>query len=126
MTKALPYLAAAVIALTLSPEPRVAGQEPAVRMVADEGEGAKYWPRWRGPSGQGVVTGTGYVDTWSPTQNVLWKTPVPGRGNSSPVVWGDHIFLTTAYDDGRRLSMLAFNRGDGKRLWETFVPQAGI
>ena len=65
---------AVVIVLTLSPEPRVSGQEPAVRMVADEGEGAKYWPRWRGPSGQGVVTGTGYVDTWSSTQNVLWKT----------------------------------------------------
>ena len=77
-------------------------------MVADEGEGAKYWPRWRGPSGQGVVTGTGYVDTWSATQNVLWKTAVPGRGNSSPIVWGDRIFLTTAYEGGRRVSLLAY------------------
>ena len=50
----------------------VSGQEPAaaVHMVADQGEGAKYWPRWRGPSGQGLVSGTGYPDTWSPTQNV--------------------------------------------------------
>ena len=44
-----------------------------VRMVADVGEGLKYWPRWRGPSGQGVVTGTGYPDRWSATQNVAWK-----------------------------------------------------
>jgi outer membrane protein assembly factor BamB len=122
MTNALPYLAVAVVAVTLWPEPRVAGQEAAVRMVADEGEGLKYWPRWRGPSGQGVVTGTGYVDTWSATQNVVWKTPVPGRGNSSPIVWGDHIFLTTAYEGGRRVSLLAYSRSTGRQLWEAAAP----
>jgi outer membrane protein assembly factor BamB len=94
-----------------------------VRMVADEGEGAKYWPRWRGPSGQGLGSGNGYPDTWSPTQNVVWKTPVPGSGNSSPIVWGDRIFLTTAYDNGRRLSVVAFNRANGQRLWEAFAPE---
>src|SRR6185503_9993887 len=111
-----------VVILTVWPWPPVSGQEPAVRMVADEGEGAKYWPRWRGPSGQGVVTGTGYVDSWSATQNVVWKTPVPGRGNSSPIVWGDRIFLTTAYDGGRRVSLLAYGRADGRLLWETPAP----
>lgn len=99
-----------------------AGDVSAVRMVADEGEAAKYWARWRGPSGQGLVPGSGYVDTWSATQNVLWKAPVSGTGNSSPIVWGDRIFLTTAYDGGRRLSVLAFRRSDGARLWETFAP----
>src|SRR5688572_10263048 len=110
MTRMLPSAVAVLLALTPWPWSRVSGQEPAVRMVADEGEGAKYWPRWRGPSGQGVVTGTGYVDTWSTTQNVVWKTLVPGRGNSSPIVWGDRIFLTTAYDGGRRVSLLAYSR----------------
>ena len=72
----------------VGPSIAVSGQEPpaAVRMVGDEGEGAKYWPRWRGPSGQGLVTGTGYPDAWSPTQNVRWKTPLSGDGNSSPIV----------------------------------------
>jgi len=115
-------VAVVALAVILWPEPRVAGQEPPVRMVADEGEGAKYWPRWRGPSGQGVVTGTGYVDTWSATQNVIWKTPVPGRGNSSPIVWGDRIFVTTANDGGRRLSLLAYRRSDGRLLWEAAAP----
>ena len=91
-------------------------------MVADEGEAAQYWPRWRGPSGQGLVSGSGYPDRWSATENVLWKTPVPGDGNSSPIVWGDRILLTTAYDNGRRLSVLAFRRADGTQLWETFAP----
>ena len=98
-------------------------QQAEVRMVAVEGEGAKYWPVWRGPSGQGLVSGTGYTDTWSATENVAWKTPVGGRGNSSPIVWGDRIFLTTAYDGGRRVSMLAFRRSDGMQLWEAFAPE---
>jgi outer membrane protein assembly factor BamB len=90
-------------------------------MVAVEGEGAKYWPRWRGPSGQGVATGSGYPDTWSDTQNVLWRTRVPGRGHSSPIVWADRIFLTTAHDDGR-VALLAFRRADGRFLWEAVGP----
>jgi outer membrane protein assembly factor BamB len=92
-------------------------------MVADTGEGAKYWPRWRGPSGQGLAPGSGYPDTWSATQNVAWKVAVPGQGNSSPIVWRDRIILTTAYDNGRRLSVLAYRRADGMKLWETFAPQ---
>ena len=92
-----------------------------VRMVGVEGEGAKYWPVWRGPSGQGLASGT-YPDAWSATENVAWKKPVPGNGNSSPIVWGDRIFLTTAYENGRRLSLVAFRRSDGTQLWETFAP----
>ena len=121
--KRVTLLTLAAALMLLAPQGRLAGQDAGVRMVADEGEGTKYWPRWRGPSGQGLVTGTGYVDTWSATQNLLWKAPVSGDGNSSPIVWGDRTFVTTAYDGGRRLSLLAFRRSDGARLWETFAPQ---
>jgi len=92
-----------------------------VRMITVNGEGAGYWPRWRGPSGQGHVSGTNYVDRWSKTDNVIWRAPVPGRGHSSPIVWGDHIFLTTARDEAD-LFMVAFNRSSGRLLWETRVP----
>jgi len=98
----------------------------AVEIVASEGEGAKYWPRWRGPSGQGEVADTGYLDTWSDTTNVKWRASVPGTGHSSPIVWKDHIFLTTARDGGARVSMLAFRRTDGTKLWETEIPSRGI
>ena len=97
-----------------------------VAMIEVEGEGAKYWTRWRGPSGQGLVTTGKYTDKWSPTAGVKWKVPVPGRGHSSPIIWGDHIFLTTAREDGAKLSMLAFSRSTGKPLWETFVPTDSI
>lgn len=96
-----------------------------VRMIEVVGEGAKYWPRWRGPSGQGYVADGQYNDTWS-AKAALWKVNVPGRGNSSPIVWGDRIFLTTGYGNGDRLSMLAYSRADGKKLWETFIPQNGV
>jgi outer membrane protein assembly factor BamB len=109
-----------VTALTLAGAP-----EPA-SLIPVEGEGAKYWPRWRGPSGQGHVTGTSYVDTWSDTVNVRWKAAVPGRGHSSPIVWKDRVFLTTAEDGGAKVSMLAFNRADGKLLWTRSVPGTGV
>ncbi|MGH9721285.1 MAG: PQQ-binding-like beta-propeller repeat protein [Bryobacteraceae bacterium] len=95
-----------------------------VAMIGDEGEGKRYWPRWRGPSGQGVVPDGAYVDTWSDTQNVAWKVELPGSGNSSPVIWGDRIFLTAAYEGGLRRSILCLRRSDGKVLWETFAPNA--
>ncbi|MCY3845282.1 MAG: PQQ-binding-like beta-propeller repeat protein, partial [Acidobacteria bacterium] len=97
----------------------------AVRMIAVEGEAARYWSRWRGPSGQGLVEGTGYPDRWSETENVVWRAEVPGSGNSSPIVWGDRIFLTTGRTGGRQLSILAYRRSDGALLWETDVAPGG-
>ena len=122
--KRAPWLgvtALAIVSAALSAAPAALD----VRMLEVVGEGARYWPRWRGPSGQGHVAGGPYVDKWSATTSV-WKTAVPGRGNSSPIVWGDHIFLTTGYGNGDRLSMLAYSRADGKKLWETFIPQNGV
>ena len=97
-----------------------------VTLIPVEGEGAKYWSRWRGPSGQGHVAGANYVDTWSDTQNVKWKVAVPGIGHSSPIVWGDHLFLTTARNDGAKMSMLAYSRATGKLLWETPITSSGV
>lgn len=117
---------AAVVAIGLAGRartvPTVAASAPeTVAMVATEGEGSAYWPRWRGPSGQGLAVGSGYPDAWSAKQNVKWRTAVPGRGHSSPVVWADRIFLTTAHEDGRA-SVLAFRRSDGTLLWEAVGP----
>jgi outer membrane protein assembly factor BamB len=97
-----------------------------VTLIPIDGEGAKYWSRWRGPSGQGAVVGTDYADTWSSTTNVKWKVAVPGRGHSSPIVWKDHLFLTTADATGSKMSMLAYNRTTGKRLWETAIKSSGV
>jgi outer membrane protein assembly factor BamB len=124
--------AVVVLALTIAPRlrPFAAGNataapaDPPVRMIVPGGEAMKYWPFWRGPSGQGLVDGKGYPSTWSGTENILWRVQVPGRGHSSPIVWADRIFLTTAAADGSSRSVLCYRRADGKLLWERAVPEA--
>jgi len=56
------------------------------------------WPQWRGPGGMGISTEKNLPVEWSTTKNIKWKTPIAGRGHSSPVVWGNKIFLTTAIE----------------------------
>ena len=92
-----------------------------VRMLAAESDA---WSRWRGPSGQGHVEGSDFPDRWSATEGILWRAKVPGSGNSSPVVWGQRIFLTTAEDGGARRSVLAYDRTTGRQLWQTYAPDA--
>jgi outer membrane protein assembly factor BamB len=57
------------------------------------------WAKWRGPKDDGMARGDAPTE-WSDTKNIAWKTPIPGRGMSSPIVWGDRIFLTTAISTG--------------------------
>ena len=56
------------------------------------------WPQWRGPRGQGVSEEKNLPLEWSATKNIKWKTPLPGRGHSSPIVWGNRLFLTTSIE----------------------------
>jgi outer membrane protein assembly factor BamB len=95
-------------------------------MIVPAGEAQKYWPRWRGPSGQGYVSGSGYPERWSSTENVLWRVSMPGSGNSSPIVWRDQIVMATSYDGGARKSLVAFSRTDGRKVWETFAPNGPV
>ena len=64
----------------------------------DPSAAASRWPQWRGPNGLGVVAQTGLPLSWSDTENVIWKAPIDGAGHSSPIVWDDRIFLTTAIE----------------------------
>lgn len=56
------------------------------------------WPQWRGPDGSGISTEKNLPSEWSPTKNIKWKTPIDGRAHSSPIVWGNRVFLTTAIE----------------------------
>lgn len=74
------------------------------------------WPQWRGPTAQGHADAARLPETWSETSNVAWKTPLPGRGHSTPVMWGDHLWLTTAIEKAatpeETQRRLATNTGD--------------
>src|SRR5262245_52097089 len=56
------------------------------------------WPQWRGTGGSGVSDEKNLPTEWSETKNVEWKTAIPGRGHSSPIIWGKRVFLTTSIE----------------------------
>ena len=76
---------------------------------------ATAWPQFRGPSGDGLVggAGSGLPLTWSETEHVKWKTPIPPKGWSSPVVLGDQVWLTTASEDGHDFYALCVDATTG-------------
>lgn len=83
------------------------------------------WPWWRGPTRNGIAVGSAPTK-FGDTEGVLWKTPVPGRGHSSPIVVGQKVFLTTADKDKQIHSVLAFDRKDGQQLWQVEISQGGF
>lgn len=81
------------------------------------------WPYFRGPGRQGHSTEKGLSLRWSATENIAWKTPIPGESWSSPIVWKDHVFMTTTTDGGVSCRVLALDFATGKLLWNTEVFQ---
>ncbi len=79
------------------------------------------WPGWRGPDGQGRSAEKNLPLKWSATENVQWKTPLPAGGNSTPVIWGDKVFLTQANQGGTVRSLMCLARADGRLLWQKDV-----
>ena len=76
---------------------------------------ADNWPHWRGPDNNGISREKHLPTHWGADQNVVWKTPLPGVGGSTPVVWGDNIFLTSG--EGKQLVLLCLGT-DGKTRWK--------
>src|SRR5678810_222567 len=82
---------------------------------------AENWPCWRGPRGDGTSLETDTPTHWSGTANVAWKTPVPGEGHSSPIIWENQIFLTTAFRETQERALLSLDRKSGAVLWQQAV-----
>ncbi len=76
------------------------------------------WPAWR-RDGRGIAGPQHLPVSWSDSENVLWRTVLPGEGNSSPIVWGKRAFLTAALDEGARRLILCLDADNGKILWQT-------
>jgi outer membrane protein assembly factor BamB len=80
---------------------------------------ADNWPTWRGPTMNGVSTETGLPTTWSPTQNVAWKLPLPAYSGSTPIIWGERIFLSVATDSrSGSLELWAVDRSKPTIAWK--------
>lgn len=79
------------------------------------------WTRFRGPNGQGISGEKNLPVKWSATENIAWKTPIPGKGWSSPIVHKVHIFLTTATEEGVSCRVLCLDRRNGMVVWNKEV-----
>jgi len=105
-----------------------------------------YWPQWRGPAGTGAAEEANPPFQWSEIKNIRWRVDIPGRGHSTPIIWKDQVFLTTAIPTGMKLPprysgapgahdnlpvtqkqryvILSINRKDGKTRWEKTLQEA--
>lgn len=79
------------------------------------------WPNFRGPRHDNTSDETGLPLRWSPERNIRWKIPLPGPGNSSPIVVDGHVLLTCAEDQGRKRHLLCCDRTDGSLQWKQTV-----
>ena len=94
---------------------------PAGKIVATD------WPWWRGPHRNGIAPVSARPPLeWSVSKNLLWRTPIPGRGHSSPTVVGERVFLTTADEVKKAQLALCLDRATGKLLWQVELHQGGF
>jgi hypothetical protein len=84
------------------------------------------WPQWRGPRGDGSSLEKNLPTHWSATENIAWKTEIPGKGHSSPIVVGDKVFVTTCLEEQGERMLLCLSRKDGKLLWQKEVAHATL
>jgi outer membrane protein assembly factor BamB len=87
-------------------------------LVAGSWASAENWPQWRGTKLDGVSNEKGLPVKWSKTEGVVWRVPMPGEGGSTPVVWDDRVFVTSA--DGKDLALICVGT-DGKKQWRKTV-----
>lgn len=83
------------------------------------------WPAWRGAHGLGVSHEKALPTSWGPEDNVRWRVPLPEPGNSTPIVWGDRIFVTQALAEKHRRQLMCFSRRNGKVLWSKGITHTG-
>lgn len=82
---------------------------------------AENWPGWRGPRGDGSSLETGVPVHWNATNQVVWRTEIPGTGHGSPIVWEDRIFLPTAVTTNRERRLVCLDRKEGAIVWQRTV-----
>ncbi|MCH2210423.1 MAG: PQQ-binding-like beta-propeller repeat protein [Fuerstiella sp.] len=84
------------------------------------------WQQFRGPDGSGISHEKNIPVTWGPEENIAWQSPLPGPGNSSPIVSNGRVFVTCATDQGKNRGLHCFDRRDGTELWNRTVRYAKI
>jgi outer membrane protein assembly factor BamB len=89
---------------------------------------AENWPGWRGPRGDGTSEEKAVPTMWNGEtgKNIAWKVPSPGSGHSSPIIWGDKLFVTACLDDTQERVLACYRKTDGEKLWQKTVLKAPL
>lgn len=90
-------------------------------ILDQDGVLADNWPQFRGPDHQGHSTGPGLPLQWSDSENIAWRTELPGQSWSSPIVWGNRVFVTTTMEDGVSCRVISVDSTDGSIQWNKEV-----
>src|ERR1051325_5480303 len=88
--------------------------------------GTDHWDRFRGPNAAGTIEDAKIPLTFGPQEHVLWKLALPGAGNGSPVVWGNHVFLQASSADSKLRTLFCIDASNGKILWMRSVPGEAV
>src|SRR5688572_1477405 len=104
-----------VVLMLCLPAPAARGQQAPLDPVAQ-------WHQWRGPLANGTAPHGDPPVTWDEKTNIKWKTPLPGRGSSTPIIWDDRIVLQTAIDTGRAADAAALPKADAGIERKTTAP----
>lgn len=83
------------------------------------------WPHWRGPNLNGTSDEKSLPETWSATQNVAWRAPLPGHSSATPVIAGGKVFVSSTETDSDNLFALCFDVESGKELWRRRLGRSG-
>ena len=121
LTAALVLMAACSLVADVTDSSAAESSNTVVRLSATD------WPWWRGPTRDGIAQADQRPPLhWSESENVLWKTKVPGRGHASPTIVGNRIFLATADEQRETQSLLCYDRETGRSLWTLDVHSGGF
>src|SRR2546421_5724007 len=93
----------------------------AAALAAAVAPGGEHWPEFRGPSADGHSNSTGLPATWSEKENIRWKTAIHSRGWSTPVIWGEQIWITTATEDGAKQYVVCVDKNSGRILLDKLL-----
>lgn len=112
-----------ILVLCLTTVIAIEGSPDRGRLLGDEN-----WPGWRGPRGDGSSQEAETPVQWNGVtgENIAWKTPIPGTGHSSPIIWQDRVFIVSCLDENQERVLFCFDRRDGKELWRRAVVTAPL
>ena len=98
----------------------------AASLAVAGGQETDDWPQWRGAKGDNAHPHASTPVRWDEKTNVAWRTAIPGRGFSSPIVVGGRVYLTTADEKAQEQSLVCVNRSSGKIEWQRILLRKGF